>query len=274
MDRINISKLMERVKNEIPFDKILMTAMKAPGAQVNREIFLRKELTKYCKEETIKDAIANNPAHAGISVELINKISMEVINLETTKVTGISVLASLPSSVNFTVALGAATADITSYFVFILRTVQELAYLYGFKQFDLKNDSVDSETMHQLLLFMGVMFGVQEATRGLQKFANMAAVNVAKKLANKPLMKGIIYPIVKNIATKIGVRMTKQVFADWVASAIPFVGFALSGGITYISFRPNCKRLREHLMSYNLCNPDFYIDVVVEESENDNSGEE
>lgn len=189
---------------------------------------------------------------------------MNVINLETTKATGISAFASLPSSVIITAALGAATVDITSYFIFILRTAQELAYLYGFKQFDIKDDSIDSETMNQLLLFMGVMFGVQEATLSLQKLANLAAANVAKKLANKPLTNGIIYPIVKNIATRIGVKMTKQIFADGVASAIPIIGFALSGGITFISFRPNCKRLRAHLMSYNLCNPDFYVDVVVE----------
>ena len=40
--------------------------------------------------------------------------------------------ASLPGGV------GAAVADITSFFAFVLRTVQELAYLYGFEEFDLR----------------------------------------------------------------------------------------------------------------------------------------
>lgn len=64
----------------------------------------------------------NNRQHYGLSV---NKISKAVINYETTKVTGISVAASLLGGA---AAVGAAVADITSYFAFILRTVQELAY--------------------------------------------------------------------------------------------------------------------------------------------------
>lgn len=52
----------------------------------------------------------------------------------------------------------------------------------------------------------------------------------------------------KKIAQKIGYRMTKQVFADGVASAIPVAGCLASGGITYIMFKPNCMRLRKSLM--------------------------
>ena len=64
---------------------------------------------------------------------MINQISESVINYETTKVTAISVAVSMPSSAAPAVAIGAATADISSYFAHILRVVQELAYLYGFE---------------------------------------------------------------------------------------------------------------------------------------------
>ena len=247
--------IIEKVKEEITFENVLATAMKAPGVKVNRVKFLRKELKKYCSDDVISSAINSNPAKAGIPRELIDKISKQIINYETTKVTGISMAASIPGGA---AAVGAAAADITSYFAFILRTVQELAYLYGFEQFDLNDDEVDAETMNTVLLFIGVMFGVQGAASTLQKFANVLAKQISKKLAQKALTKGTIYPIVKKVATSVGIRMTKQIFSDTVASAVPILGGALSGGLTYAMFRPGCMKLRRNLRSYNLCNPEFY----------------
>ena len=259
-----MADIIKKIKEELTLENVLMAAMKTPGVKIRRDVFLRKELIKYCPEETVNLAIEFNPAKAGISKKIINKISQTVIDYETTKVTALSVAASLPSSGAAVVVVGAATADITSYFVFILRTVQELAYLYGFEQFDFNEDNVDSETMNFVMVFLGVMFGVQGAATSLNKLANTIAEHVAKKLAQKALTKGTIYPIVKQIATKIGVRMTKQIFADTVASAIPIAGSLLSGGLTYAMFRPNCMKLRRNLMSYSLCDPDYYRVVDVE----------
>lgn len=250
-----MANIVEIAKNELTFENVLMAAMHTPGVKINRAKFLQKEFIKYYPEEVVNGAIESNPAKAGISKETVNVISKQVINYETTKVTGLSVAASIPGGA---VAIGAAAADITSYFAFILRAVQELAYLYGFEQFDLNEDDMDSETMNFLLLFIGVMFGVQGASSTLMKFSNTLAKHVAKKLAQKALTKGTIYPIVKTIALKVGIRMTKQIFADSVASVIPIAGGVLSGGLTYAMFKPCCMKLRKNLMSYNLCDPDYY----------------
>lgn len=253
-----MENLVEKIKEEFRLENVLLTAIKTPGVKIRRDVFLRKELIKFCPEAVVKEAIRYNPAKAGISKKVINQISESVINYETTKVTAISVAASMPSSAAPAVAIGAATADISSYFAHILRVVQELAYLYGFEEFDLDEDSIDSETMNFLMIFLGVMFGVQGAASTLNKIANTLAEHVAKKLAQKALTKGMIYPIVKEIATKIGIRMTKQIFADTVASAIPLAGSAISGGLTFAMFRPCCTKLRKNLVSYNLCDPDYY----------------
>ncbi len=253
-----MANIVDKIKQDITFEKVLSTAIKTPGVKINRASFLRKELKKYCTEDVIIKAIKYNPAQAGIEKKLINKISKNVIDYETNKVTAISVAASVPGSFAAAAAIPAATADITSFFAFILRIVQELAYLYGFEEFDFNENDVDSETMNTVLVFVGVMFGVQGAAVALHKLADTMAAHVAKKLAQKALTKGVVYPIVKEIAGKIGVHMTKQVFADTVASAIPLIGAVLSGGITYAMFKPNCNRLRKNLMSYNLCDPGFY----------------
>ena len=77
----------------------------------------------------------------------------------------------------------------------------------------------------------------------------------------------MVYPIVKQIATTIGIHMTKQVFADTVASAIPVIGSVASGGLTWAMFKPNCIKLQKNLMTYNLCDPDFYRVVMEVDSE-------
>ncbi len=263
-----MADIVQKIKEELTFENVLQAAFKTPGVKIKRDKFLRKELIKYCHEDVVREAIRYNPAKAGIPKKIINKISMNVIDYETTKVTAISVAASLPSSAAAAVAVTAASVDITSYFAHILRVVQKLAYLYGFEEFDFNEDDVDSETMNFIMIFLGVMFGVQGAASTLNKLANKLAENVAKKLAQKALTKGTIYPIVKQIAKTIGIRMTKQIFADTVASAIPLVGSALSGGLTFAMFRPCCMKLRKTLMGYNLCDPDYYrvIDVEIKET--------
>lgn len=250
--------LMEKIKNEITFENVLMGAIKTPGVKINRDVFLRKELKKYYPEIVINEAIVYNPAKAGVPLDMVNKIAKSVVEYETNKVTALSFTASLSSSVNPTLAVGSATMDITSYFAHILRVVQELAYLYGFDEFDLREDDLDSETLNQLLVFVGVMFGVSGANKALTKLAESAAAQTAKRLAQQALTKGTLYPIVKTIAKTVGITMTKQIFADTVASAIPLLGSVASGGLTYAMFKPRCLKLRDTLSEYPLCNPRFY----------------
>ena len=257
--------LIKKIKEELTLENVLMKAIKTPGVKIKRDSFLRKELIKYYHEDIIKEVIKNNPAKAGIPKRVINKIAESVINYETRKVSGLSFLASLPSSVNMLAAFGSVSADITSFFVHVIRIVQELAYLYGFQEFDFTEDNIDSETMDLIMTFMGVMFKVQGAESLLNKLADNASKQVSKKLARKALTKGTVYPFVKTIAKKVGMRMTKQIFADAVATIIPIAGSLASSGLTWVSFKPNCKKLQKTLMSYNLCDPDFYR--VVDEAE-------
>lgn len=51
--------------------------------------------------------------------------------------------------------------------------------------------------------------------------------------------------------------MTKQVFAGFFKKAIPVVGGVLGGGITYMTFKPCCVRLKESLRNTRLSNPNY-----------------
>ncbi|HNN49101.1 MAG TPA: hypothetical protein PKM12_08990, partial [Marmoricola sp.] len=103
-----------------------------------------------------------------------------------------------------------------------------------------------------LTLFIGVMVGVQSAQTGITKVSSMIAGQITKKLPQKALTKGFLYPTVKKVATLLGARMTKQIFANSIAKTVPVIGALTSGGLTYVTFRPMAKRLENHLSSLEL----------------------
>ena len=80
-----MTDLVEKVKGELTFENVLMMVLKTPGVKINRTKFLRKELIKYCSEDEVAEAIKGNPAKAGISKDIINKVSLQVIKFETNK---------------------------------------------------------------------------------------------------------------------------------------------------------------------------------------------
>lgn len=150
-------------------------------------------------------------------------------------------------------------ADIAQYYGYMLRATQKLMYLYGFPQIDVEENGqvFDSETMNLLILCMGVMYGVVGANNALKAVAKALGTGVEKQLLRRALTKGTIYPIVKSVSKWFGVRMTKQIFAGVFKKAIPVVGGVLGGGITYLSFKPCCDKLKASLQNTILSNPDY-----------------
>ena len=244
--------------------EVLEVAMKAPGAKIDREKFLRKELKHRYPKETVDTAIEHNPAYAGIDREAIDKLAKNAIDYETNKATAISFATGLPGGA---VALAGVSVDIIQYFVFMLRIIQELAYLYGFEDFHLDEESVHNEMMNEIVFFLGVMFGVQEANTAIKLIADVAGKTVARRLARKALMKGTVYPIVKKVATTIGFRMTKEIFAGGVGRTIPVLGGVITGGLTFASMKPCANLLKNDLQQYPISDPEFYKSGAYENAE-------
>ena len=233
----------------------LAIAMRVPGVRIDREQYLRKEFRKYYPEKTIELAIRETPANAGIEKWSVNKIANTAIEYETNKVAALSVAASIPGGIAIPVSVA---VDTTQYFVAVLRIMQKLAYLYGFPEMSFREEDLDDKTMNQVMLFLGVMFGVQGANTTVINVANSMAASVSKRLANKALTKGMVYPMVKKAASTIGIKITKQIFADTVGNAIPVVGSVISGGITYVSFKPRARKLQQCFSRTELSNTKFH----------------
>lgn len=235
------------------FTQVLEAAAKLPGVKISRAAYLRTALKRHCTEDQIEKAIANSPAAAGIPLKVIAEVANTSIAYETSKVTGISTLAGIPGGLAM---IGTVPADLAQYMGHMLRIAQKLAYIYSWPDlFADDGEDIDEATESMLILFVGVMFGVQIAQGGVARVAGMIAANVAKKLPQQALTKGIIYPIVKKVAGHLGVSTTKKLFASGIAKAIPVVGAVLSGGLTLGTFLPMSKRLQKHLASLELTKP-------------------
>lgn len=245
----------------IKFETMLVEATKLPMVKINRESFLRKELQDRYTKEIVEKAIQYNPAYAGICIEDINKIAKSCITAETMKVTTISAAAGLPGGLAI---IGTIPADLAQYFGHILRILQKLIYLYGWSNLGLDSKELNDETMNLLTLFIGVMFGVNGVVGTINKLTVQVAKQIAKKLPQKALTKGMIYPVVKKIATLLGVKMTKQIFARGVAKVIPILGAVISGGVTFISFKPMSEKLREYLETTELASVEYYKKMSLE----------
>ncbi|MFG6320237.1 MAG: EcsC family protein [Lachnospiraceae bacterium] len=232
--------------------------MKLPIVKVNRQKFLYKELIKYYSEDVVDLAIKKNAAYAGMEKEKINEVSKQVINYETNKVSAISFAAGMPGGFAM---VATVPADIAQYFAYMIRVMQKLAYLYGFEDFELNEDAISDNTMNQIMIFLGVMFGVQGANAGVKKIAEVAAKKVSKSLAQKALTKGTVYPIVKKIAQAVGIKMTKQIFAESVSKVVPVIGGAVTGGLSYITFKPCAKKLKNSFKDLYLCDPQYYEEL-------------
>jgi len=234
------------------FTQVLDAAAKLPGVRINRAAYLRSSLKRYCTAEQIEIAVAESPAAAGIPLSVITQVANTSIGYETSKVTALSAVAGIPGGFAM---FGTVPADLAQYMGHMLRITQKLAYLYSWPDLFAEDEELDEATESMLILFVGVMFGIQIAQSGVAKVAGMIAANVAKKLPQQALTKGLIYPVVKKVAGYIGTNMTKKVFASGVAKAIPIVGAVLSGGLTLGTFLPMSKRLQKHLASLELTKP-------------------
>jgi hypothetical protein len=241
--------------NADAFEGMLAQTASLPGVRIDREKFLRSSLKHRCDSATLHEAIAEGPAVAGIDRSVILAAANDSINFETAKVTAISAAAGLPGG---WAMLGTAPADAAQYFGHVIRIAQKLAYLYGWPSLIADDSELDDATKQLLILFIGIMFGVESAGKVVNQIATVAARAVAKRLPQQALTKGVVYPVVKKVAIYLGYQMTKETFGKGVSKAVPLLGAIISGGITYGTFRPMSARLRDHLASLPIADPEFY----------------
>ena len=211
-----------------------------PGVHIDREKYLTGALSIHATEQMAREAVETTPALAGVPEELIEKLAQEAINYENNLATATSAAAGLPS--NPTIMVGATVADLGQFYAHVLRVAQKLGYLYA--------------TRNAMILFLGVMSGVNGAEKTLMAVAKNAGMVTGKRVARQALTKGTIYPIVKKVAYYLGLQMNKQIFGRAVGHTIPILGGVISGVITRATFAPMANRLKDYLAETPLAKPE------------------
>lgn len=251
-----ISVIDANGNGQVDIEDIIILGLQVPGVGINRREFLQREFFKKFPQEMIDDAIANTPALAQIPSEAIDKIADDVIQYERNCVSGISAALGAPGGFAMVATI---PADIIQYYGYMLRVAQKLMYLYGFPEIDTatKGQKFDSETINILIVCLGVMYGAAGANNAMKAMAKALATGVERKLVHAALTKGTIYPIVKNVASWFGKKMTKDIFAGFFRKTIPVLGGVLGGSVTYFSFKPCCDKLQASLQNTLLSNPNY-----------------
>ena len=220
------------------WNKVLETSIKLPFVNVNREEFLTKELSKFCTPMEVITALDDSPLKV-LSKKEIDKLANQCIKYHLTMVCGASALMGLPGG--WWMA-GTIPADITQFYGHILSLMQKLIYLYGWPSLTDVNNQLDDESLNIMTLFVGAMMGNKLAVEALTKVIGQVSKNAGIKISETIMAQYAI-----KIAQWIGINMTKEGFAKGVGKVIPLVGAPISATITYYTFRPMARRLKNHL---------------------------
>lgn len=246
---------------------IMQRAASLKVVKINRGDFLRSEIKKRFPEIDADFAVETTPAETGIAPEDLDRMAIDVIDLETKKCAGLSFLAGIPGGLAM---VGTVPADLAQYFAHVMRIEQKLAYIYGWQTFLNEEDEVDDETVMKLVVLMGVMMQVGGAANAVATFAaNTARAGIEKAIQKQALTKTFWYNPMKKVLRYLGVNLTKQTFAKTASKVVPVIGGAISGGMTYMAYKPGAERLRRYLRSLPTSGIDetLYPDIIAIEAD-------
>ena len=223
---------------------VLSNVVKLPGVKVDRREFLAKSFSKHLSPDELAELIEKGPEQANIDKQILNNIAKKVISDRTMQSSSLSFATGIPGGLAMAATIPADTAQ---FFAMALRLSQELGYIYGYDDF-WDGEEMNAENVSgDLILFLGVMFGVGGATATIKALSSQLTKQALKKIPNKALMKTVYYPIIKKTLEFIGLKVSKNSFAKGVSKAIPLAGGIISGGLTYASMTKMGKRLAKAL---------------------------
>ena len=230
---------------KIDLKDFVLMAVKVPGVNINRRVFLKKELGKKIDDKKVAKALETNPKMAKIDSAIIEYIVDDVIEDERKKVVAISAALGVSGAVAVTLP-----TDIAQYFGFMLRAAQKLMYLYGYPELNV-NENMDDDTTNVLAIALGTMLGVQGADAALRNVSKgiIASISAGLKVSSKG--------VPQFVGSLVGVGFGKLGLGV-VGLSLPIIGGVISGGLTHITFTNGCENLRKELRNGPLNDEESY----------------
>lgn len=238
-------------------DKLYATTLQTIGAvaklpivRVDRATFIRKHFAG----SPHLDVILERGPHAVYSVESLRKKADSLINNSVAKTSIASFATGLPG--NPAVAIAAGSADVALYFGFAINLAQQLAYLFGEDDlFDDGGGELSESAQMRVVAYLGAMLGAAGAAALVSSTSKAVGANLGKKVAAQALTKTAWYPLVKKVGALVGKSITKKTVEKSITKTVPVVGGVISGGLTYVTFRPLGHRLADTFVKH--LNGDF-----------------
>lgn len=215
--------------------QVLQQVVKLPVVKVDRSKFL---VDKFSKELDPKDipTLLEQGTTTLLSQEILDRVANACIRDNVLLASGTSVLAGL--------AGGLAMAQ---FYAFSLKLAQELGYIYGYEDLWASREELSEDAQNTLLLYLGVMLGVNGTAALLRAGGITIAKQVMKTVPNKALTKTLWYPILKKVLRIFGVNLTKGGLAKGIGKFIPILGGIISGGLTFATMKPMGESLQKEL---------------------------
>lgn len=226
------------------FDEVLAQAIRLPGTGVSRLSYLTEAVGQK-HPRLVQRAIDTTPARAGLSLREIEKIAKRSLGKDGRRTTVLSFAAGIPGGV-----AGAVTipADLIQFYGYLIRAIQKLSYLYGWRDLmRIEGGEADVATASALVIFLGVMVGVEQANDTLARLARLRTSGADDNRLRSALAARAMQQDVNAISTELTRRMAKRLTGQVAGKAIPVVGGIVSGVITGSGFDEMAKRLLKEL---------------------------
>ncbi|WP_311493611.1 hypothetical protein [uncultured Streptococcus sp.] len=223
--------------------QVLQQVVKLPVVKVNRSKFLMDKFSKEVVSKDIPKLLEEGPT-ALLPQETLDRVANACIKDNVLLASGTSVLAGLPGGLAMAVTI---PTDVAQFYAFSLKLAQELGYIYGYDDLWASRDELSEDAQNTLLLYLGVMLGVNGTAALLRAGGVAVAKQVMKTVPQKALTKTLWYPILKKVLKIFGVNMTKGSLAKGMGKVIPILGGVLSGGLTFATMKPMGESLQKEL---------------------------
>ena len=223
--------------------QVLQQVVKLPVVKVDRSKFLVDKFSKQLDPKDIPRLLEEGPT-ALLSQDILDKVADSCIKDNVLLASGTSVLAGIPGGLALAITI---PTDVAQFYAFSLKLAQELGYIYGYDDLWASRNELSEEAKNTLLLYLGVMLGVNGAGALLRSGGVTVAKHVMTIVPQKAVAKAGWYPILKKVMKIFGVTLTRRGLAKGMGKAIPILGGVISGGLTYATMKPMGERLQKEL---------------------------
>ena len=208
--------------------QVLQQVVKLPVVKVDRSKFLVDKFSKQLDPKDIPRLLEEGPT-ALLSQDILDKVADSCIKDNVLLASGTSVLAGIPGGLALAITI---PTDVAQFYAFSLKLAQELGYIYGYDDLWASRNELSEEAKNTLLLYLGVMLGVNGAGALLRSGGVTVAKHVMTTVPQKAVAKAGWYPILKKVMKIFGVTLTRRGLAKGMGKAIPILGGVISGGLT------------------------------------------